>query len=571
MKKFIAILIAAALMLSMTAFVSAAVSELNVQSAKGTAVIDGEKDASYDAATELRFEQAGKTNGGGAVLETPAAYGYVINDDDYVYIFMNVLDDDVDDSSSNRYERDSIEVFYMEDNKYQQIRFHIDGHADETKSTKYLPPDEDWELVLTETGYAFEFRMPITDVLSNQIEMCLQINSCSGGSRQRCVYITGNTDGDEACQRTTRQDSFDGWWTLQLAGEFEDTRVDPEIEEEAEAVTIKNYQEIKATRFSTQLYGQDTVSWGWFNVGSYSNGTLGQTIERNWDAIDLTQPDFNAENTNNWAQTPNYAIQIGCDGTMAAGESAHYIFTVGDITITADGYDTVVIPSQELDCNWLGKEESWGISGTDSTIELGGTIRDTLGLTLQQFCEEYIPAITNINYTVTLDSYNLVTLADIEAFEDSLVALEQEWIDTNEALAAQVQKANEALAAAQADPENVDVLAGALKDADSAKNRANKERENAGWTEGGLADTYIKETIGSIVNEIQAMVDAATPAEPEPTEDEPTSDDTVDTDTTAPAETSKGGSATGIIIGIIIVAVVIAAVVCAVVLGKKKK
>ena len=569
MKKLIAILIAAALMFSMTAFVSAAVSELSVQSAQGTAVIDGEKDASYDAATELVFDQSGQTNGGGAVLDTPAGYAYVINDNDYVYIFINVIDDDVDDSSANRYERDSIEVFYMEDNKYQQIRFHIDGHADETKSTNYLPPEEDWKLVLTDTGYAFEFRMPITDVLNNQIEMCLQINSCSGGSRQRCVYISGNTDGDEACQRTTRQDSFDGWWTLNLAGEFEDTRVDPEIEETAEELTIKNYQEIKGTKFSTQLYGQDTVSWGWFNVGSYATDTLGQTLERNWDAIELTQPAFDAENTNNWTQTPNYAIQIGCGGTMAAGESAHYIFTVGDITITADGYDTVVIPAQELDCNWLGKEESWGISGPDSSIELGGTIRDTLGLTIQQFCEEYLPAVTNVNYTVTLDSYNLITLADVEAFEAGLAAAEQEWIDTDATLAEQVEKAQNALASAQGAPDDAAVLANALKDATNAANRSSKARESAGWVEGGPADTYIKETIGSIVDEIQAMADAAAPAEPEPIEDEPASDDTVDT--TVPTETSEGGSATGIIVGIIIAVVVIAAVVCAVALCKKKK
>lgn len=566
MKRLLAILVVATMLVSiiaMTPVLNAATADTVINSAEGTAVIDGVKDDAYANATELVFDQCGSSNGGGAVLDTPAAHGYVINDAEWVYVFYDVHDTDLDNTATNSYEQDSIELFYMENNTKQQWRIHYDeGNAD-ADQTKV---DTSWyAVVVGDNGYTVECKFPITDVLNNQIEMLMQVDWCSGGKRDATVYITGHPEGDDGWQRDNRQTTYDCWWTLQLVGEFEDTRVDPV--EEAEEITVKNYATIKNTQFFTQLFGQDVVSWGWFGVGSGAGSTLGQTVEMNWNAIDLTQPDFNAENTSDFTKAPNYSIQVSCNGTMAAGDSAHYIFSVSDITITAEGYDNVVIPAQELDCKWVGKEESWGISGTDSSIELGTPIRDALGISIQQFCEEYIPAITNINYTLTLDSYNLNTLADVEAFEEGLAELEQAFID--ETLAEYTTKVNEALTAAQAAGDDADALKKALDDANKALNRATKEVENSGYAADGLAATYVKDTLGAVVAEIQSMVDAAAPAEPEPAEDNTPEDNTP----AAPSSssTSSEGGSTGLIVGIVVAVVVVVAAVVGIVLGKKKK
>lgn len=570
MKKLLAILVVATMLVSiiaMTPVMSAATADWHHPSGEGTAVIDGEKDAAYDAATVLVFDQCGTSNGSGAVLDEPAAHVYVINDNEFIYVYFDVHDTDLDNTASNNYEQDSVEIFYMKDNKKTQWRIHYDDVIDADSGDVAVLGDNVAVNVYGDgSGYAVEAKLPITDVLSNQCEILLQVDWCSGGKRDATVYASGHPEGDDGWQRDNRQTDYDCWMTLDLVGEFEDTRVDPVPE--AQELTPKNYASILARQFTTQLYSQDVVSWGWVGMGVNDNIPFGSTVELTWEAVSgVTAETFTAENTKDWTSVPVFGIQVA-DGAMVNGEKGEYSGSWSDFTITAEGYEDVVVPGQEYTWKWTASEADWGMSGNSYAIDLASSVISQLGLTIEQFCTEYLPAVTTVTGSISFDVYNLNEYQTVVDYEAGLVALEQEWIDTDTTLAEQLEKANNALATAQGAPEDLAALENALKDANNAMNRSNKARESAGWVEGGLADTYIKETFGGIVDEIQALVDAATPAEPEPA-DEPTNDDTADT--TAPVENNSEGGSTGLVVGIIVVIVVIVVVVAAIVLGKKKK
>ncbi len=586
MKRLLAILVAATMVLSvfaMTIVVSANTAELTVNSAEGTAVIDGVMDDAYSAATPVEFTQCGKDNGGGAVLDTPKATGYIINDADGVYVFISVNDTDIDNTSTNNYEQDSVEVFFMSDNSKTQWRIHYDGTVDADSG---LPAVEgtDFACAMTDAGYDVEVKIPITDVQDNQIQMVLQINSAAAGKREATVHIAGHTDGDLAYQRNTRQDTaYDGWWTLQLVGEFENTRVDP-VEEPAE-LTVKNYSVLRDAQVFVQLYTQDKVSWGWHGVGTGEGMSVGGSVTPE-GFTNLFAPvyEYTAEETADWTSLPIFALQIGDSGYLepsiknddgsykdsgTVGDSGRYKFTYSDITVKANGYNDVVVPGGEIVAKWTAKSEGSYPSGTASTVDLIGPAAEQLGLDTQGACT-WLANVTDVNVTVNFDQIELLTLEDINAFEETLGALEQTFVD--ESLAEYTTKVNDALAAATKEGATVEEIQTALDDATKAINRAKTEVKNAGYAEDGTAGTYIAETLTPVLDQIQSALDAAqaaaAPVEEEAPAEAPAGDE-------APAETpsssSEGGSSTGIIIGVVVVIVVVVAAVIGIVLGKKKK
>lgn len=587
MKRILAVLVAATMILSifaMTTVANAATADLIVNSAEGTAVIDGVKDDSYAAATPVEFTQCGKDNGGGAVLDTPKATGYIINDADGVYVFINVNDTDIDNTSANNYEQDSVEVFFMADNAKTQWRIHYDGTVDADSG---LPAVEgtDFACAMTDAGYDVEVKVPITDVLDNQIQMVLQINSAAAGKREATVHIAGHTDGDLAYQRNTRQDTaYDGWWTLQLVGEFEDTRVDP-VEEPVE-LTVKNYNVLKNASVMVQLYTQDKVSWGWHGVGTNATMTVGGSVTpEGFTGMFAPVYEYTAEETSDWTVLPIFAVQIGDNGYLepsiknddgsfkdsgTVGDSGRYKFTYSDITVKANGYDDVVIPGGEIVAKWTAKSEGSYTSGTANTIDLIGPASEQLGLDVQGACT-WLANVTDVNITVNYDEIELLTLDDITAFEATLGELEQAFID--ESLAEYTTRVNDALTAATKEGATAEEIQSALDDAQKAINRAKTEVKNAGYAEDGVAGKYITDTLTPVLDQIQEALDAANaaaaPAEPE----EPAAPE-ADAAEEAPAEapaSSSSGSNTGVIVGVVIAIVVVVAVVVAVVLAKKKK
>ncbi len=585
MKRILAILVAATMVLSifaMTTVISAATADTVFESVEGTATIDGTMDDGYASALHLVLDQCGSSNGAGAVLDSPAADVYIMNDAEWVYVFYDVHDASLDNTSANYYEQDSVELFYMQDNTKNQWRIHYDeGNADPDQ-TKV--PEDQYAVATTDGGYAVEAKYPIADVLNNQVEMLVQVNSATGGKRDATVYVTGHPEGDDGYQRDNRQSNYDVWWTLQLAGTFEDSRVDP-VEEPAE-LTVKNYTVFRdQAQILVQLYTQDKVSWGWHGVGSNATTSLGGSVTPE-GFTNLFAPvyEYTAEETADWTNLPIFAIQIqdmgyleksvmNDDGSYkdagTMGDTARYKFTYSDIVVKANGYDDVVIPGGELNAKWTAKSEGSYLSGQSSTIDLIGPAKDQLGLDIQGACT-WLANVTDVNVTINYDEIEMLTLDDINAFEATLGELEQAFIDTD--LADFTTKANDALAAAQAAGTDTEALNKALSDAQKAVNGATKKIETSGYAPDGVAGTYVNDTLAPIVDQIQGMIDEAAAAAP--AEEEAPAEAPAEGEAEAPADSSsssEGGSSTGIIVAIVVAVVVVIAAVVGIVLGKKKK
>ncbi len=561
MKKLLCILVALTLVMSMATMVSAKTADIKHQSVEGTATIDGVKDEAYDSGLILPIVQKGTSNGGGELLETAIATAYYLNDAEWVYLFVDVIDDTIDNTSANNYEQDSVEVFWMADNAKNQIRFHYDGVVDADSGTA---PES--VAVLTDTGYAIEIKFPITDVLNNEIETCIQVNYCADGARLHTTYIEGNAAGDDGWQRSNRQSEYDVWWTLVLAGEHADTRVDPEPE--PMELTKDNYTTVQTIPVFVQLFTQDQVNWGWVGVGAGVNGTYGTPIEITWELLQNIAV-WDETTTKDFTVDPKFNIQMGNpdflklpEGAVEGdtGETGTFGYTYSDIVIKADGYADVIYPAGHVEKELTVKQEAWGRGGDAIEISLVPTIKEQLGLDTAALCE-YLKNVSSVSLTITLDSYNLVTPALIDEF---LVALDAE----DEALIVTLQEyADKVAAALESAKATTDVAAleELASDAQKAVNRAKKEAE--GYTKA----TAWAEALQASVDEINALVEAAkapveeAPAETPAEEEKPAEEKPADT---TPADKAEGGS-TGLIIGIIAAVVVIAVVV--ILLAKKKK
>ncbi len=573
MKKFLSILtVALALCLCMTVASFAATADIVHQSVEGTAVIDGEKDDAYANALALPFIEKGVNNSSGEPFDTAQATAYIINDAEWVYVYFDVYDTSLDNTSANTYEQDSVEVFWMADNAKNQIRYHYhqDESGNDVVDVDSGTPSES-KVKITDTGYAVELKFPITDVKSNQIEMCLQVNACTDGARDCTIYIEGNADADNAYQRTNRQSEYDCWWTLTLAGEFADTRVDPE--EKPLDYSLKAWNNIKAAQISASIHAQNNVDWSdWATWTTETiNVPIGQTVDIAWEMFNKSE--FNAENTNNFTVVPQFSLDISDasgyltikDGAVEGdkGDKAKYRYTYSDITITSEGYDDIVIPGASVAQTWEIYVPSWGgTAGNGGNIDMSGALVSA-GYTVEQVVD-IMANLTAVKLSLTFESIDLVDTALLaewdalyEAEDTAKIAELQEYIDRVEAAKAVI--ADEAA--------DITAKEEAVDDASKAANRATKEAE--GYTQATAKAgelTAAVEEMTATLEELKAA--AAEPEEPAPAEDE----------TPAPAEdnapaasaSSDSGSSTGLVVGIVI-AVVVIIIIVAVVLSKKKK
>lgn len=568
-KLFSALVVVLALCVAATFSVSAATADIVIQSVEGTAVIDGVKDEAYDGAQALEFVQQGKVNGAGGTLDEPIGTAYIINDAEWVYVYFDVIDDQLDNTNANNHERDSVEAFWMDGNAKNQIRYHYDQDetgadiVDVDSGTAY-----ESKAVLTDTGYAVELKFPITDVRDNQIEMCLQINACSNGRRDYTCYIEGNADGDNAYQRTDRESLYDCWWTLTLAGEHEDTRVD-KIDEPM-VIDLTNYASLRDAEFGVTLATQEVVTWASTTLGGEQTGYLGDTLDIAWTDTELLA-NFTEEQTNNYTIDPKFFVQISDSGYLKmpdgaevgdTGETARYSFTYTDITITADGYDDVVVPGDTIDVRFTVKQEDGWTSGTAVDIDLVESIKEQLGLDTQGLCE-YINSVTGVTTTVTFNSWNGRTKAELDEFVAQVEAEEAAVIENLAQYTDRVDAAEEIVN----DETSTDLTAkrDAAQDAMDAANEALAAAEgypNATETANELLDRA--ETLMETVVELEEEAEEAAQEEEEANTPAPAEDDTS-------SDSSSGSSSTVVIIVIVAVVVVAAIIIIIVVAGKKKK
>ena len=601
MKKLFCILIAAAMLcLNAAVVVVADTADIVHESVEGTAVIDGVKDEAYDGAQALEFVQQGDTNGNGQVNDYSDATAYVINDAEYAYVFVDVHDDNLDNSGSIAYDRDSVELFWMVDNAKTQIRYHYDGTVDEDSGVNV-----ESAAVVTDTGYVIEAKIPLSDVRNNQLEMCIQINVCTDGLRQYTCYIEGNAEGDRAYARENRQSTNDCWWTLALAGEHADTITDDTATPAATTddttaddttaddtttetttpvntvvqegdnlypVELDDYNGLSQIPFMTRIFTQNDINWKLVELGAPLTGVLGDTIEANWtDTKFLIQ--WVETDTNDYTLDPKLILQISDNGILQEGlESGaatgdlgylgYYTFTYTDITITSDGYEDVVLPGQTIENYKLqAKQEAGWISGAAYEINLMPMIKEQLGLTTEQVCD-YIYNLTSFSTTVSFDAYNGVT---VEALADLQAQAEAEEAAVIENLAQYTDRVDAAEEIVN-DETSTDLTAkrDAAQDAMDAANEALAAAEgypNATETANELLDRA--ETLMETVVELEEEAEEAAQEEEEANTPAPAEDDT--------SSDSSSSSSTVVIIVIVAVVVVAAIIIIIVVAGKKKK
>ncbi len=566
MKKLLCILVALSMVLGMATMVSAyKTADIKHQSVEGTAVIDGVKDDAYANALALPIIQKGNNNGGGELLEAAIGTAYYLNDAEWVYVYVEVIDDTIDNTSANNYEQDSVELCWMADNSKNQLRFHYDGTVDVDSGAA---PES--VAVMTDTGYAIEVKFPITDVLNNEIETCVQVNYCADGARLYTAYIEGNGAGDDAYQRSNRQSDYDVWWTLILAGEHADTRVDP-VPEPME-LTVNNYQTVQTVPTGAALITQNNVRWDdWAQVGSQVSGIIWTPMEINWTGIYLSMNTYDADNTNNFQTLPTLNISLSTGDLLKlpegaaegdVGDKGEFTWAYTDVVLKAEGYADVVIPAGEIHKELQVNQASWGRAGDSYGFELNQLIIDQLGISKEEFCTTYVNKLDSLTTTITLTAYNLVTkdimdayLVQLDAEDEALIVTLQEYADK---VAAALESAKGTTDAA--------ALEELVNDAQKAVNRATKEAEGypkaTEWATGLQAS----------VDEISALLEAANaPAEEEAPAEEPAETPAEEKPAdTKPADTSSKGGSTGLIIGIVAVVVVVVVVVV-ILLGKKKK
>lgn len=567
MKRILSILVAAVLLCSALAVVTSAAPDLVHTSVEGTATIDGTKDDIYASGLILPLIQCGNNNGGGALLDAAIANAHIVNDANYVYWFIEVYDTTLDNTSANNYEQDSIEIFYMADNSKNQFRFCYDGNV--SADTGVAPEaGVDYVISVVDGGYTLEYRMPITDVLNNQIETTVQVNYCADGARTHTTYIEGNGDADDAYQRNNRQTDYDVWWTLTLAGTFEDNRVDPE----PEPMELKpdNYMTVQNIPVNAQLFAQDQVAWSWIGVGAFTGGGKWNVpFELDWQF--LSGPVFDETTTKDWTVDPKFRISLGNDQFLAiaddaevgaTGDTGDFVYNYSDIVIKAEGYEDVIVPAGTVGGTLTVKMESWGRAGDTLEIDLVAPIKEQLGLDTQGLCT-YLAAVDSVTTTVTLVSYNLVDQAVMDAY---LVQLDAEDEALIVALQEYADRVNAAKAIADDAASELTAIEEAADDAQKAVNRALMEAK--GYTKATAWATELQKTVDEInakIEELKAPAVEETPAEtPEetPAEDEKPADD-------KPADAPAKGGSTGIVIAI--VAVVVIAVVVVIILASKKK
>lgn len=153
----------------------------------GTPTIDGEIDAAWNNAPALqinRYQMAWQGANGIAKA---------LWDEDHLYVLFQVSDSNLDDSSADPWEQDSVEVFVDENNEKTTFFQEDDGqYRVNFKNVASFNPsniDEGFESAVStsEAGYTVEVKIPfktITAQHNTEIGFDLQINDGQNGARQ---------------------------------------------------------------------------------------------------------------------------------------------------------------------------------------------------------------------------------------------------------------------------------------------------------------------------------------------------------------------------------------------------
>lgn len=164
---------------------------------KGTVTVDGEKDEAWDAAAEVNL--------GIVVGSKDTAIARVLWDENYLYVYANVVDSDLNAANQSAHEQDSLEIFVDENNtkatsyntstKQYRINFEnaLSFNGETCKEENIISATK-----ITEDGYIVEAAIKWTELTATEnmeIGIELQINDAdSSGARIGTLNLFDTTN-----------------------------------------------------------------------------------------------------------------------------------------------------------------------------------------------------------------------------------------------------------------------------------------------------------------------------------------------------------------------------------------
>lgn len=177
-KSYLVIVLSIVMALSLSITASAD-SNAYWNAAKGTPVVDGQKDDVYSGAQEMKMEAVSDGESDGTTASAWAVY-----DADAIYFFVEVKDDVLDDTNANAWEKDSVEL-RMNDNTSNNMGFAVDESFSNTDAVE-------GKVLKTETGYNVEYKVPYVTAEGSSVKFSLQVNAASNGKRNCTLHTNGD-------------------------------------------------------------------------------------------------------------------------------------------------------------------------------------------------------------------------------------------------------------------------------------------------------------------------------------------------------------------------------------------
>ncbi|MDF2537926.1 MAG: polysaccharide deacetylase family protein [Herbinix sp.] len=243
LRKYLVLALAVIMVFATTATASAK-ADASWDAAKGTAVIDGQMDDVYTAAQEMKMEAVSDGEADGTKASAWATY-----DADAFYIFVQVEDSQLNDTNANAYEKDSIELRFV--NNGQNVQAYA---VSETFDQNY---GAEVKVLKTDIGYNVEYKIPYTTA-DGSVKFSLQVNACSDGKRN--------------CTLHTNEDLANAWQNSDIFETlvFSDKEVAADTSaDDAAAETADEAVETVADEATTEVPDTGVVSFGLvFGVGA---------------------------------------------------------------------------------------------------------------------------------------------------------------------------------------------------------------------------------------------------------------------------------------------------------------
>lgn len=193
MKKLVVLVLSLALVLSFTTSVYAD-ANASWNAAKGTAVVDGVKDAAYKAAPEVKMAVESDLTAGKDPDDTTASF-WALYDSEAIYFFVEVKDSSLDDANANVWEKDSIELRVDNKDRFVQA-YAVSETVDDSKATT-----SEVKVLKTDVGYNVEFKVPYATEEGASIKFSMQVNCAKDGARNKTLHT--NDDLKNAWQDNT--------------------------------------------------------------------------------------------------------------------------------------------------------------------------------------------------------------------------------------------------------------------------------------------------------------------------------------------------------------------------------